>query len=119
MIPSNKFSPQDAIQHLQPELWAHVNTLHLRKIISEFAHELLIQPILSYEKEGWGYYVLTADVPGIEYHFRAHILSLEHWYIDKDSMEKFNQQQKAPLDSIVFILEFQTSIGISAEILPK
>jgi siderophore synthetase component len=119
MIPSNKFSPGDAIQHLQPELWTHVNKLHIRKIISEFAHELLIQPVLSFEKEGWGHYVLNADIPDIEYHFRARLLSLDHWYIDKDSLRKFSQQKQAPLDAISFILEFQTSIGISAEILPK
>lgn len=119
MIPSNKFAPADAVRHLQPELWARVNTLHLRKIISEFAHELLILPVLSHEKNGWGHYILTADSPDIEYHFRAQILSLEHWYIDKDSIQKFNQKKKAPPESVSFILEFREQIGISAEILPK
>lgn len=119
MIPSNKFAPGDAIQHLQPELWAHVNILHLRKIISEFAHELLVLPVLSHQEDGWGHYILTADSPDIEYHFRAKILSLEHWYIDKDSIQKFSQQKKVAVASIDFILDFKEQIGISAEILPK
>jgi siderophore synthetase component len=119
MIPSNKFAPGDAIMHLQPELWAHINILHLRKIISEFAHELLVLPVLSHEENGWGHYILSADSRDIEYHFRAQILSLEHWYIDKNSIQKFNQKKEAVPESISFMLEFKEQIGISAEILPK
>jgi siderophore synthetase component len=110
--------PQQAAAHLQPELWSKVNTLHIRKAISEFAHELLIHPTLKCTKDGWGHYVLTADRPTIEYHFRARKLSLDHWYIDKDSIEKFDNNKNEPLDSLSFIIEFSESLGIPSAMVP-
>jgi siderophore synthetase component len=118
MKSSLESSPQQAAAHLQPELWVKVNTLHIRKAISEFAHELLIHPRLICTKDGWGHYVLTADRPNIEYHFRAQKLSLDHWYIDKDSIEKFDNNEKEPLDSLSFIIEFSESLGIPGAMLP-
>jgi siderophore synthetase component len=118
MKTSIESSPEQAAAHLQPELWAKVNMLHIRKAISEFAHELLIYPRLQYTKDGWGYYVLPADRPNIEYRFRARKLSLDHWYIDKDSIEKFDDKRREPLDSLNFIIEFSESLGIPPALLP-
>ncbi|HKX30398.1 MAG TPA: GNAT family N-acetyltransferase [Blastocatellia bacterium] len=121
-IPKMKASieqgPEQTVAHLQPELWNRVNTLHIRKAISEFAHELLIEPRLQYTKDGWGHYVLATDPPGIEYRFRAQILSLDHWHIDPDSIGKFDHNQSVPLDSLSFIIEFSETLGISASVLP-
>jgi len=119
MHPSSELSPGSAVAHLRPDVWSKANALHIRKIISEFSHELLIQPKQLYVKDGWGYYVLTADTPGVEYRFRAKILSLDHWYIENGSVEKYEDGRQAPLDSASFIIEFSKSIGIRQDILPK
>lgn len=118
MKTSIESSPELAAINLRPELWAKVNALHIRKAISEFAHELLIHPKLQYSKGGWGNYVLSADLPNIEYRFRARKLSLDHWYIDKDSIEKFVGDKREPLDSLNFIIEFSESLGIPPAMLP-
>jgi siderophore synthetase component/RimJ/RimL family protein N-acetyltransferase len=110
--------PQQAVAHLQPDLWTRVNILHIRKAISEFAHELLIHPKLVRTTDGWGHYLLATDKPNIEYRFRAQVLSLDHWYIDEDSIEKFDEGEKAPLDSLSLIIELSESLGIAASILP-
>ena len=115
---SPKPSPMQIVTHLQADIWAKVNALHLRKAISEFAHELLIQPELEFSEDDWGYYRLKTDKPAIEYRFRAQVLSLEHWHIDKDSLEKFVDGNKAVLDSLSFILEVRESLGIDSAILP-
>lgn len=111
-------SPKLAVTHLRPEIWSRVNTLHLCKAISEFAHELLIQPELQFTEGDWGYYLLKTDKSAIEYHFRAQVLSLEHWYIDKGSIEKFVDGNQAALDSLSFILEVNESLGIDSAMLP-
>jgi siderophore synthetase component len=115
---SPKPSPLQVVAHLQTDVWATVNTLHLCKAISEFAHELLIQPELQSAEHEWGYYRLETDKPGIEYRFRAQVLSLEHWYIDKKSLEKFVDGNKAAPDSLAFILEISETLGIDASMLP-
>jgi siderophore synthetase component len=118
MKTSIESSPERVTVNLRPELWAKVNALHIRKAISEFAHELLIHPKLQYTKDEWAHYVLTADWPNIEYRFRARKLSLDHWYIDKDSIEKFDDNRREPLDSLSFIIEFSESLGIPPAMLP-
>lgn len=125
------------VANLQPALWARANRLHVCKIISEFTHELLLAPVLEYEEGGWGYYRLTApgapvataaldtkestSNPGtqssdpITYTFRARILSLNHWYIDKSSLKK----SSGAIDSLHFILEFKDLLNISTSQLPS
>lgn len=111
-------APTQIVAHLQPGIWAKVNALHLRKAISEFAHELLIQPELRFSEDDWGHYRLLTDRPGIEYRFRAQLLSLEHWFIDWASLEKFVDGNEALLDSLSFILELRETLGIDADMLP-
>jgi siderophore synthetase component len=111
-------APELAVGHLRQEMWAKVNVLHLCKAISEFAHELLIRPELQFREGEWGYYLLKTDEPAIEYRFRARVLSLEHWYIDKESLEKFVAGEKAVLDSLSFILEIRERLGITPAMLP-
>jgi siderophore synthetase component len=111
-------SPEQSIAHLQPAIWQQVNRLHLRKVIAELAHELVIAPKELYNKQGWGYYVLPADDPAIEYRFRAKLLQLDHWYIETASIEKLVNKNSQPLSSLSFIIEFKQTIGISEEVLP-
>ena len=118
MKPSINVSLEQAVAHLQPEIWQQVNRLHLRKILCEFAHELIIHPQLQHSKDGWGYYKLPADIPGIEYRFRARILSLDHWYIDTASIEKYVNKESVPPESIPFIIEFRETMGISETVMP-
>lgn len=116
--PSINVTPEQAVAHLQPAVWNKVNRLHVRKIISEFAHELLIHPQLQYTENGWGYYVLHTDVPDIEYRFRAKVLSLDHWHIDTDSIWKYVNNNCVAVESLRFIIEFKKTIGISETVLP-
>jgi siderophore synthetase component len=118
MKPSINVSAQQAAAHLQPATWEKVNRLHLRKILCEFAHELIIHPQLQYSADGWGYYLLPADVAGIEYRFRARILSLDHWYIDTSSIVKYVNNESVMPDSVSFIIEFRETIGISESVMP-
>ncbi len=116
--PPINVGPRQAVAHLTPDIWEKVNRLHVRKIISEFAHELLVTPQLQSSQNGWGHYVLPADAPGIEYRFRAKVMSLDHWYIDTDSLWKYVNGERVPVDSIRFIIEFKQQIGISETVLP-
>ncbi|ATG75387.1 IucA/IucC family protein [Zobellella denitrificans] len=112
------FSPAQAVVHLQPERWARVNRLHLRKALSEFSHERLLAPEWRRDRDGWGHYRLAADEGEVEYRFRARLLSLEHWDIDAESIEKRVAGAPAPLDSLSFIAEFQHRLGIADAMLP-
>lgn len=118
MKPPVTVTPEQSVAHLQPAIWLKVNRLHLRKILCEFAHELIIHPQLQHSKDGWGYYLLPADVPGIEYRFRAKILSLDHWYIDTASIEKYVNNESVPPESLPFIIEFRETMGISETVMP-
>lgn len=116
--PKFTLSPELVVSHLKPECWALVNRLHIRKAISEFAHELLVEPVLQKQEGDWGVYTLVVDQPDIEYRFRAQLLSLDHWYIDSDSIEKFVDGCEAPLDSLSFIIEFADCLGMKSSMLP-
>ncbi|TWV93003.1 IucA/IucC family protein [Chitinophaga pinensis] len=114
---TNNISAAEAVAHLQPDTWLKVNRLHVRKIIAEFAHELLITPVLQATTAGWGHYTLS-PVAGIEYRFRAQILSLDHWHIDTDSIEKEVNGTTVPLDAVHFITEFSEQLGFDPVLLP-
>ncbi|WP_022949140.1 GNAT family N-acetyltransferase [Methylohalobius crimeensis] len=111
-------SPDGVTKHLQPNRWSRINRLHLRKAISEFAHELLIEPELIETQGDWKSYRLPADRPGTEYRFRAQLLSLDHWHIDSDSIEKLVDGHSAPLDSLSFFIEFRERLNMDPAMLP-
>lgn len=111
--------PAQVVANLQPALWERANRLHVVKIISEFAHELLLTPVLLQQENEWGHYSLTTPAGDIVYHFRARILRLQHWYIDKASLTKTHNGQQVPLDSLHFIIEFKDLLNISQEQLPS
>jgi len=116
---ASKISPNQASAHLQPAVWGKVNRLHLRKILAEFAHERIIVPELIGEHDGWGQYVLHAGgVEEISYRFMAKILSLNHWYIQTESIAKYIGGVATDADALSFIIEFKTELGIPDESLP-
>lgn len=118
MKPPRNVTPEQSVAHLHPEVWLKVNRLHLRKILCEFAHELIIHPQLQSSEDGWGYYRLPADIPGTEYRFRAKILSLDHWHIDTASIEKYVNNESVAPESVPFIIEFRETMGISEAVMP-
>ncbi|ACU60315.1 IucA/IucC family protein [Chitinophaga pinensis] len=114
---TNNISAAEAVAHLQPDTWLKVNRLHVRKIIAEFAHELLITPVLQATTAGWGHYTLS-PAAGIDYSFRAQLLSLDHWHIDTASIEKTVNGAAVPLDAVHFITEFSEQLGFDPVLLP-
>ncbi|GAA0558290.1 IucA/IucC family protein [Chitinophaga japonensis] len=113
-----KISPEAAVAHLQPQTWARVNRLHIRKIIAEFAHELLITPRLEYSRGDWGHYLLEPEGGRVQYRFKARLLALDHWYIDTASIEKTADGQAEELDSVRFIMEFSGQLEFDPLLLP-
>ncbi|MGK9121017.1 IucA/IucC family protein [Olivibacter jilunii] len=111
---------QQAVSHLQPPTWEKANRTHLRKILAEFAHEGVITPRLVTRDDKWGFYKLTVPANDeVYYQFKARVLALNHWYIQPESIEKFEREHPLPLDSLRFFVEFHHHIGISQEILPS
>lgn len=110
--------PHLACEHLQPELWQKVNSLLVRKALSEFAHETLLQPEKQSEQDGWQEYSVTADNPDIEYRFLGKVLALDHWQIDPSSIRKTQAGKPAEVDAIQFIIEFRNTLGIHDAMLP-
>ncbi|GAA3652861.1 IucA/IucC family protein [Flavivirga jejuensis] len=111
-------SPSESIKHLDNKVWSKMNRLHLKKIISEFSHECLLKPKLLSTEDDWGLYQLTPNDISIAYHFRAKIMHLDHWFIDVDSIKKYDKEISKPLDSIKFIIEFKDILGFSDAVLP-
>lgn len=111
-------NPALACDHLQRDLWQHVNTLLVRKALSEFAHEQLLAPELICEQEGWQQYRVVADQPHIEYRFQARLLALDHWLIDPSSIHKLVAGNDADIDALSFIIELRQSLGINEAMLP-
>lgn len=118
MTHESEFPPQRASEHLSPDLWQRVNTLLVRKALSEFAHELLVTPQSLSTDAGWNRYRVVADDPTIEYRFQARKLALDHWQIDAASIGKEVNGETTPVDAVSFIIEFQRSLNIADAMLP-
>lgn len=112
-------NPQQAITHIQPEIWAKANRHLIRKALCEFSHELLLKPKKESSNDNWNHYSLLADDQTIEYQFKAQLLALNHWHIETSSITKMKNNAILPLDAILFIKEFQKNLGIAKEILPS
>lgn len=105
--------PNNAVAHLSPEVWQKVNLNHLRKMISEFAHEMLLEPELVLAGEAWSTYILPVKDQNIVYRFNARLLALDQWYIDPLSLSKEVEGQATDLDAIAFLVEFKNTLGLS------
>ncbi|MBP2831640.1 GNAT family N-acetyltransferase [Aquimarina sp. U1-2] len=112
-------SPQQSVMHLQPEVWANVNTQLIAKAICEFSHELLITPVWVEKLDNhWNRYSLQTDTPAITYYFNARPLALNHLCIDSMSIQKDQKNGQGTLDAVLFIKEFRKQLGISDAIMP-
>jgi siderophore synthetase component len=87
------------IDHLTPDTWAVVNRALVRKALSEFIHERLLEPVAVDN----GYAVER-------YRFTARRYPLNHWDIDADSL--------GDVDALDFITSFHQELGIGADMLP-
>ncbi len=100
--------------HLQPDVWQFVNRQLIKKAIGEFSHELILRPKLVRENE----YSISSDNNKFTYTFKARKFLLDHWFIDANSIVKINEASKEEgLDAILFITEFQKTLGIPDEFL--
>ncbi|TDW19404.1 IucA/IucC family protein [Kribbella kalugense] len=90
------------VTHLNPDAWAVVNVALVRKALSEFTHERILEPVA----EG------NEFVVG-RYRFAARRYPLNHWDISS-----VVRDDGLPVDALEFITEFHEQLGIGAEMLP-
>ncbi|ASW73432.1 IucA/IucC family protein [Chryseobacterium piperi] len=107
-------TPTQNIQHLTKKNWDKANAVLLKKTLSEFAHELLIQPV----SKGNNSYIVSSPDKKTEYTFEATILALNHWSIPVDSIKRTIEGRNCPLRLLEFIIEFKDILGISSSLLP-
>jgi len=112
--------PATAVAHLDPQVWAKVNRLLVRKAIAEYAHEQVFCPaeLGASEREGWSVYELQADTEHCRYHFQARTMALRHWFVDPQSIIRELHGEPQPLDALTFINDFKQTLGIPADKLP-
>ena len=110
--------PEKIVESIQQDVWEKANRLLLRKILCEFAHELLIVPKIERRDGNWNIYSVYSDDATIVYKFRAQQMALHHLYIESSSIIKLKSDTVLPLNAMLFIKEFRSIIGISDEILP-
>ena len=105
--------------HLNPQVWAEANRLLLRKAISEYAHELIVEPeLLQPVQSGFALYQLFSDDGTARYQFEAQRLALRHWHIKPESIRKQVNGADQPLDALQFIIECRQRLGIRDDLLP-
>jgi siderophore synthetase component len=111
-------SASQAVQHLQPAAWATVNARLVAKAIGELAHERLIAPSQTHVEGEWGSYRLVTDRGQAAYHFRARILSLDHWQVEARSLRRWCDGSEAPVDAMTFFVDLRETLRMSEEVLP-
>ena len=111
--------PSQVASHLEPEVWAKVNRLLVRKAISEYAHEWLLEPerLGPSDRPGFDRYRLTL-AEGAEYRFDAQIMAMRHWRIPPESITKTVAGAPAPLDALQFVIEVRDRLALPADRLP-
>lgn len=102
-------NPDLVVDNLTPENWSKVNRHLVCKAISEAAHERIILPD---ELQTPHTYEIVSDDGSVSYFFKAQLMALNHWAIDKASVEKYRDNKSLDLDAVEFILEFHQSLGI-------
>ena len=106
--------PRGAVDHLEPEAWARANRLLVRKALAEFAHERLLAPELGED----GHYTVHAP-NGVRYRFTAHVMALDHWRIDLESIVRCSPEGVATeLDALDLVLDLRERLGLNEQVLP-
>ncbi|MFJ9850670.1 IucA/IucC family protein [Streptomyces sp. NPDC101150] len=115
MTAGTRPTPQEAVAHLTPALWARANRLLIRKALAEFAHERLLTPKRLPQE---GHYTLSSDDGTTAYRFAARRGALDHWSIDPDSITRHRDHTELPLDTLEFLTELRETLGLSPSVLP-
>jgi len=118
---SNQFYQQPGLEtmHLTPESWAASNRKLMRKVLSEYSHELILEPALKeLGHNGLNCYQVKSDDSRTTYTFSARILALRHWLIAADSIARERDGQFLPLDVLQFIIDVRARLMIKDELLP-
>ncbi len=110
--------PKSTVDYLNPQVWKRANIALVKKAISEFAHELVLQPKLIEERKESNLYFLTSDTPGVTYEFVAQKRALDHWEVDENTLVKKQNGSIDHIDALKFILEFRYTLGIPEHLLP-
>src|SRR5690606_13668475 len=98
--------PGLAATHLTPELWAASNRRLVRKALTEYSHELILEPVLQGPAgDGLDRYQVRSDDERTTYSFSARVLALRHWHIAADSIVRERDGQALPLDALQFIID--------------
>ncbi len=87
----------------------------LRKMLSEFSHELLLTPVLVSENQSLSTYQITSDNGEIAYSFESRLLALDHWDISPESIKKTVNGICTPFDALDFLIEFNESLGFNED----
>ncbi len=115
---SNTSVLAEQIDHLSPEIWTIVNRNLIRKAISEFAHELILDLEIIGKEGPWTIYKLNTDSPEIAYFFKAQKRALDHLHIDLLSITKTREGKEVELNALDFILELKDTLQIPDAMLP-
>ncbi|PTT80625.1 IucA/IucC family protein [Pelomonas sp. HMWF004] len=119
---TSQFTPATVVDHLNPEVWRKVNRLLVRKALSEYAHEHILEPRpdpahAPRRPLHQGYTLATADGNTV-YHFEARLLALHHWAIDADSITCIAAGAPREIDALRFMTDFKQLLGLKPEQLP-
>jgi siderophore synthetase component len=90
--------------------WEIASRRLIAKALSEFSHEMLLEPRRQRNEEHWQRFVLS--VGAAEYTFRAQRLELDDWLVDEHSITKSLDGAPAALNAAAFVLEFKDAVGI-------
>lgn len=103
-------------QHLDANIWNKVNRNLLAKSLAELMREDVAKPqILSKKTDGLTLFKLKTDEQHIHYTFSAYPRLLNHWHVEKESIQKHEHGQKlATVDVPNFFIELQYTFGINA-----
>lgn len=98
---------------LTPERWQLASRHVIRKAISEFSHERILQP----EMVGESYELRSPS--GESYRFAARRMRLDHWALDGASLQRFGADGRSKeLDALEFVTDFREVLGINPVQLP-
>ncbi|MEM9339296.1 MAG: GNAT family N-acetyltransferase [Bacteroidota bacterium] len=115
----NVVSAQQAVSHLQQDVWNQANLLLVKKAITEFSHELLIRPeLVKPLSDGWNHYRIPSDVPEISYEFEGKPMALQHLWVKSDTIVKLDDGKEVTPDAVLFIKEFRTQLGLAPSMMP-
>ncbi|WLR52884.1 IucA/IucC family siderophore biosynthesis protein [Bacillus tianshenii] len=100
---------------LTQQRWEKVNQQLLTKMIREFMYEDMLQPTVIEEKNNSNVYQLDLK-SGVSYQFEAQPRLMDSFFVDEQSIQRFNQGEwKEAKNAIQFILDIQTTIGMTSE----